>query len=60
MMEGILESAAFRNISIKITQDKVNKMINDSLIMMVLSLCRTLSGISFGNMFEKQLVYCET
>ena len=37
MIEGILESAVFRNISIKITQDKLNKMINDSLIMMVLS-----------------------
>ena len=37
MIEGILESAVFRNISTKITQDKVNKMINESLIMMVLS-----------------------
>ena len=37
MIEGILESAGFRNISIKITQDKVNKMINESLIMIVLS-----------------------
>lgn len=37
MIEGILESAVFRNISMKITQDKVNKMINESLIMMVLS-----------------------
>ena len=37
MVEGILESAVFRNISIKITQDKVNKMINESLIMIVLS-----------------------
>ena len=37
MIEGILESAVFRNISMKITQDKVNEMINESLIMMVLS-----------------------
>ena len=37
MIEGILESAVFRNISMKITQDKVNEMINELLIMMVLS-----------------------
>ena len=37
MIEGILENAVFRNISMKITQDKVNKMINESFIMMVLS-----------------------
>ena len=37
MIEGILENAVFRNISTKITQDKVNEMINESLIMMVLS-----------------------